>query len=82
MATQSDPHLAEEQWRNDRERDRRGRKEMRKQHELVMDELLPKATGKEARFEKKKIRAEKRRDREISPGKYVNEWVWLVSIVI
>ena len=41
---------------------------MRKQHELVMDELLPKATGKEARFEKKKVRAEKRRDREISPG--------------
>lgn len=42
---------------------------MRKQHELVLDELLPKATGKDARLEKKKIRAEKRRDREISPGR-------------
>lgn len=63
-----DPHLAEERRKEEWERVRRGRKEMRKQQELVMDELLPKATGKEARFEKKKIRAEKRRDREISPG--------------
>ena len=68
MATDSDPHVAEERRREEREREKRGRKEMRKQHELAMDELLPKATGKEARFEKKKIRAEKRREREISPG--------------
>ena len=34
----------------------------------MLDEMLPKATGKEARFEKKRIRAEKRREREISPG--------------
>jgi len=33
-----------------------------------MDELLPKATGKEARFEKKRIRAEMKRERETSPG--------------
>ena len=30
--------------------------------------MLPKATGREARVEKKKIRAETRREREISPG--------------
>ena len=34
----------------------------------VLDELLPKATGREARVEKKRIRAEQRREREISPG--------------
>jgi len=33
-----------------------------------MDELLPKATGKEAKFEKKKIEREKKRAREGSPG--------------
>ena len=68
MPTHSDPHLEEERRRDERETERRGRKEFRKKQELVMDELLPKATGKEAKFEKKKIRAEKRRDREISPG--------------
>ena len=35
----------------------------------VLDELLPKATGREARIEKKRARAEERRAREISPGK-------------
>lgn len=34
----------------------------------VLDELLPKATGREARLEKKRIRSEQRREREISPG--------------
>lgn len=34
----------------------------------VMDELLPKATGKEARIEKKKIEREKKRARQTSPG--------------
>ena len=34
----------------------------------VMDELLPKATGKGAKFEKKKIEREKKRAREGSPG--------------
>ena len=71
MEKNSDPHLVEERWREEQERVRIGRKEMRKQQELVMDELLPKATGKEARFEKKRIKAEKRRDREISPGESV-----------
>ena len=35
----------------------------------MLDELLPKATGREARIEKKRARAEERRAREISPGK-------------
>ena len=34
-----------------------------------MDELLPKATGKEARIEKKKIEREKKQAKEGSPGK-------------
>ena len=34
----------------------------------MTNELLPKATGKEARLEKKRIRSESRREREISPG--------------
>ncbi|CAI8033913.1 Style cell-cycle inhibitor 1-B [Geodia barretti] len=67
METTPDPHVAEERWREEGERVKRGRREMRKQQELVMEELLPKATGKEARFEKKRMRAEKRRGREISP---------------
>lgn len=33
----------------------------------VLDELLPKATGREAMIEKKRVRAEKKRDRELSP---------------
>ena len=73
----SDPHLEEERWRDEREREKRGRRELHKHQEMVMDELLPKATGKEARLEKKRVRAEKRRDREISPGVaccYCNGW--------
>ena len=46
----------------------------------MLDEMLPKATGKEARFEKKRIRAEKRREREISPGSYTTMYVWLEHI--
>jgi len=34
-----------------------------------MDEFAPKSTGREAKIEKKKIRAEKRRERDLSPGK-------------
>ena len=34
----------------------------------MLDELLPKATGKEARVEKKRVRAEQRKEREMSPG--------------
>ena len=34
----------------------------------VLEEMLPKATGREARIEKKRARAEERRAREISPG--------------
>lgn len=43
----------------------------------VLDEMLPKATGREARIEKKRGRAEKRREREISPGNsYLYPWPW------
>ena len=35
-----------------------------------MEELVPKATGKEARLEKKKVRADRKREREMSPGEY------------
>ena len=34
----------------------------------VMDELLPKATGKDAKAEKRRLRAEQRKEREVSPG--------------
>jgi hypothetical protein len=38
-------------------------------HSQVLEELVPKAgPGREARLEKKKMMAQKRRDREISPG--------------
>ena len=45
----------------------------------VLDELLPKATGKEARVEKKRVRAEQRREREISPGSCALDPFWLTS---
>lgn len=59
----------EREERRGAERDhvKRGRKELRKQQELVLDELLPKATGREARVEKKRVQAERRREREVSP---------------
>ena len=60
--------MREEQRRVETERERSGRREMRKHNEMVMEELVPKATGREARLEKKKMHAEKRRNREISPG--------------
>ena len=34
----------------------------------MLDELVPKATGREAKIEKKKARAEKKRSRGYSPG--------------
>lgn len=38
----------------------------------MLDELVPKAApGREARLEKKKMTAQKRREREISPGSCV-----------
>ena len=38
----------------------------------MLDELVPKAApGREARLEKKKMMAQKRREREISPGSCV-----------
>ncbi|KAL5457582.1 hypothetical protein EMCRGX_G034855 [Ephydatia muelleri] len=46
---------------------RKKRKDLRKHQEMVLDELLPKATGREAMIEKKRVRAEKKRDRELSP---------------
>ena len=34
----------------------------------VLDELLPRETGRERRIEKKKIRYEVQKEREVSPG--------------
>ncbi|EDV20496.1 uncharacterized protein TRIADDRAFT_60950 [Trichoplax adhaerens] len=40
-----------------------------KEHDkMVLDELLPKATGREAVIEKRKARSETRRHRDVSPG--------------
>ena len=43
------------------------RKKFRKENEDLMDELLPKATGRERLLEKKAIRREDARNREDSP---------------
>ena len=43
------------------------RKKFRKENEDLMDELLPKATGRERLLEKKAIRREGARNREDSP---------------
>lgn len=42
-------------------------KKFRKDQELLMEELLPKATGREALIEKKALRREQTRAREDSP---------------
>eukprot|EP00850_Spirogloea_muscicola_P004953 SM000022S07167 [mRNA] locus=s22:305184:307292:+ [translate_table: standard] len=47
--------------------DKRERKMVQKEHNLAMDELLPKATGREALLEKKAIRREQSRARDVSP---------------
>jgi hypothetical protein len=60
----------EEEERREREKEilRKDRRDFRRHNDMVMDELLPKATGGHAaRMEKKKIRAESRREREMSP---------------
>ncbi|XP_062510640.1 pre-mRNA-splicing factor CWC22 homolog [Corticium candelabrum] len=57
----------EEKQRNDRQRKKYEEKKHREQKNVVMDELLPKATGREARIEKKFAEAEQRRQREHSP---------------
>lgn len=62
-----DPYEREERREADRSRFKKERKELRKHHELVMEELVPKATGREAQLEKKKQRAAQRRDKELSP---------------
>ncbi|GBG68584.1 hypothetical protein CBR_g3129 [Chara braunii] len=53
----------EAKWRLEKAK----RKRHQKDQELVLDELLPKATGREALIEKKKLRREQRRQREESP---------------
>jgi len=58
----------EERREMEKVRQRRERKVMRDHQKMVLDEMLPKATGREARIEKKRARAEERRAREISPG--------------
>ncbi|XP_038059539.1 uncharacterized protein LOC119730624 [Patiria miniata] len=46
---------------------RKERKDFRKHNQMVMEELVPKATGHEARIEKRLARADKRRQRGNSP---------------
>lgn len=46
----------------------------------VLDELLPKATGREAKFEKKRARIEARREKECSPGEY--NYILSISYII
>lgn len=46
------------------------RKKYKKDQEVLMDELLPKATGREAMLEKKALRREQARAREDSPENF------------
>ncbi|XP_019852629.1 PREDICTED: uncharacterized protein C297.06c-like [Amphimedon queenslandica] len=62
-----DPYKEEEEFERQREHLKKERKEYRKYNEMVMDEILPKATGFAAKIEKKRARVEARREREISP---------------
>ncbi|EFJ25301.1 hypothetical protein SELMODRAFT_413886 [Selaginella moellendorffii] len=50
-----------------RKKEKAEQKKFVKEHELVMDELLPKATGKDRLLEKKAIQREKNRNRDLSP---------------
>lgn len=52
----------------ERRRLQKGRKEFNSYNKMVMDELTPKATGHEAKVERKFFRAKERRERESSPG--------------
>eukprot|EP00057_Strongylocentrotus_purpuratus_P028159 XP_011682633.1 PREDICTED: uncharacterized protein LOC105446918 [Strongylocentrotus purpuratus] len=52
----------------ERKRVQKERKEFNSHNKMVMDELAPKATGREAKIQKKAIRAQERREREASPG--------------
>eukprot|EP00850_Spirogloea_muscicola_P004102 SM000017S02842 [mRNA] locus=s17:589822:591984:+ [translate_table: standard] len=63
------PHAAEEEDGKLAQRtfDKRERKKVQKEHNVSMDELLPKATGREALLEKKAIRREQSRARDVSP---------------
>eukprot|EP00898_Chlorokybus_atmophyticus_P001779 jgi/Chlat1/2601/Chrsp178S00153 len=47
--------------------DKRDKKKWKKEQDLALDEMLPKATGREALFEKKAARREANRQREDSP---------------
>ncbi|XP_063954865.1 peptidyl-prolyl cis-trans isomerase G-like [Lytechinus pictus] len=52
----------------ERKRLQKERKDFKSYNKMVMDELAPKATGHEAKMERKYIRAHERRERQSSPG--------------
>lgn len=54
-------------------RDKYEKKVFRKEHEAVLDEMLPKATGRERQMELKAIRREQARTREESPPETMRE---------
>eukprot|EP00057_Strongylocentrotus_purpuratus_P022144 XP_011676618.1 PREDICTED: uncharacterized protein LOC763426 [Strongylocentrotus purpuratus] len=66
------PPMSQVEIENNRETERKRvqkeRKEFNSHNKMVMDELAPKATGREAKIQKKAIRAQERREREASPG--------------
>eukprot|EP00897_Mesotaenium_endlicherianum_P008562 jgi/Mesen1/7734/ME000407S06969 len=67
MSGLHDPADEEDQRMARFAREKVERKKMQKEHELVIDELLPKATGREAKVEQKAMRRQAAREREVSP---------------
>ncbi|BBN05546.1 hypothetical protein MPTK1_3g14060 [Marchantia polymorpha subsp. ruderalis] len=57
----------EEQYAVAKKKDRLDRKKFQKDHEALLDDILPKATGRERQMEMKAIRREQARAREDSP---------------
>lgn len=66
-------HSDEEERAVAKKRDKYERKVFQKEHEAVLDEMLPKATGRERQMELKAIRREQARTREESPPDAMRE---------
>lgn len=47
-----------------------------------MDELMPKATGRDAMIEKRKFMNQQRREREISPGTVCDHVITYMALVL
>lgn len=62
-----DPSDEEDERLARKEREKFERKRARKEREEVLEELVPKATGREAMIEKRKVRREEAKAREDSP---------------